>query len=304
MLSVLFPTKKELNPAIKEKTQQKRELNPTKKEKYYMFSPTKKELTQQKRKQHKTQRIAITNQKGGVGKTTCSVNIAAGLVNLGMRVLLIDFDPQANATSHLGVSKTLDISLPDFLVGSCSFKNVVIKLDNGIHLIPGHKDLAATENELVNIPDGELVLKEKLSGFDSDYDYVLIDTNSALNQLTINSMCYADQVYIPVQAEYLAMEGVADIVEIINMIASNLNDKLSITGVIVTMYDKRNNQSRETEIEIKEVFKNSVFNTTVNRNVKLSEAPAYGQTIFEYSKTSIGSKNYHKLCKEIINDKD
>lgn len=246
--------------------------------------------------------IAIVNQKGGVGKTTTAINLGAYLAWLGKFVLLIDIDPQANATSGLGVDLSkLTKGVYNTLVEPISFREIVAASGHqGYKIAPATPDLAGARVELVNLDNREYLLAEKMLEVKNDYDYIIIDCPPSLDLLTINGLVAADEVIIPVQAEYLALEGLSQLLNTINLVKENLKSELSILGAVVTMYDKRNKLSHQVLNELRQHFPHRLFGTIVPRNVRLTEAPSFGQSILSYDPGSIGGRAYEKLAREII----
>lgn len=245
--------------------------------------------------------IAIANQKGGVGKTTTSVNISAILAKKGRKVILIDGDPQGNATSGLGVDKNVENSLYDILVNEVdineTLQDTCIK---NLKVCPSNVNLAGAEVELVNLMSREQRLKEKLDEVKNDYDYILIDCPPSLGLITLNAFTAADSVLIPVQCEYYALEGLGQLINTINLVKKHLNKNLAIEGAVLTMYDMRTNLSNQVVREVKRYFDDKVYKTVIPRNIKLSEAPSYGMPITIYDATSKGARCYEKLAREII----
>lgn len=244
--------------------------------------------------------IAIANQKGGVGKTTTCVNLCSALVEQGKRVLLCDTDPQGNATSAMGADKRqIPKSVYDLLVGSAEPESVVVKTQYG-DLIPSNKELSGAGIELVMMEKREYILKNALERLRNKYDYVLIDCPPSLELLTLNSLCAADTILIPVQCEYFALEGLSDLMNTIRLIKRRMNPKLDIEGVLMTMFDGRTNLSMQVAEEVKRYFKDKVYATVIPRNVRLSEAPSYGQPVLEYDSVSKGARAYRELAAELI----
>lgn len=242
--------------------------------------------------------IAILNQKGGVGKTTTAINIAAFLVRTGKSVLLVDLDPQGNATSGLGVDKDQqEVTSYDLLLGKATLDKASLTLEQGINLVPANASLAGGEVELVNIENRENCLKNALHS--AVYDYVLIDCPPALGLLTINALTAADYVLIPVQAEYYALEGLTQLLTVVQRVREGLNPQLELLGVVVTMFDSRTSLSDNVYNELKKHFGVKLFDTVVPRNVRLAEAPSYGKTIVEHDKWSKGARAYKQLAKEL-----
>ena len=245
--------------------------------------------------------ISIVNQKGGVGKTTTSINLGAYLSRLGKFVLLVDLDPQSNATSGLGVSKELDRGVYEVLTGPHSFRDVLVDTKHQYYkLAPSTTSLAGANVEFVNLDRREFRLHDNLLEVKNDFDYILIDCPPSLGLLTINGLVAADQVLIPVQAEYFALEGLGQLLSTINLIKDNVKPDLDILGVILTMYEKRVRLSNDVLRELYQYFPNKIFRSVIPRNVRLSEAPSYGQTILEYDPKSKGARAYEKLAKEFL----
>lgn len=245
--------------------------------------------------------ISIVNQKGGVGKTTTSINLAAYLARMGKSVLLIDLDPQGNATSGLGIDKNLERGVYEVLTGPHSFRD--IRLDTGhdnFHLAPSTTSLAGANVEFVNMDRREFRLYDNLLDVKNDYDFVLIDNPPSLGLLTLNGLTAADQILIPVQAEYFALEGLGQLIETINLIKENLKPELDVLGVVLTMYDSRYRLANDVLKELYNYFPNKIFRSVIPRSVRLSEAPSHGQPIMSYDSSSKGAKAYERLAKEFI----
>ena len=245
--------------------------------------------------------ISIANQKGGVGKTTTSVNISAILAKKGKKVLLIDTDPQGNATSGLGVEKSHETSIYDVLIGETEMKEAI--QDSQIKYLkvcPSNINLAGAEVELVSMISREYRLKEKLEEYKEQYDYIVIDCPPSLGLITLNAFTASDSVLIPVQCEYYALEGLGQLINTINLVKKHLNKELEIEGAVLTMYDARTNLSNQVVKEVKRYFDDRVYKTVIPRNVRLSEAPSYGMPITIYDPKSKGAKCYDKLVKEIL----
>ncbi|CAL2055300.1 Sporulation initiation inhibitor protein Soj [Tenacibaculum sp. 190524A05c] len=247
--------------------------------------------------------IAIANQKGGVGKTTTSVNLAAALGVLEKKVLLIDADPQANATSGLGIDvESVELGTYQVLEHTASAKDTVIKTDSpNVDLIPAHIDLVAIEIELVDKIEREYMLKKALAELADDYDYILIDCAPSLGLITLNSLVASNSVIIPIQCEYFALEGLGKLLNTIKSVQKIHNKELEIEGLLLTMYDARLRLSNQVVDEVRKHFSSMVFETVVHRNIRLSEAPSYGESIISYDATSKGAVNYINLANEIIN---
>ena len=249
--------------------------------------------------------IAIANQKGGVGKTTTSVNLAACLAELGKKVLLIDMDPQGNATSGCSVNKVeQEKTVYELLLGELGIRECILKdVAGGISLIPSNVNLAAAEIELIGIEDKEYILKKEIEYINNDYDYIIIDCPPSLNTLTLNAMTSADSVIVPIQCEYLALEGLSDLITTINLVKERLNPKLDLEGIVFTMYDGRTNLANDVVKNVSEHFPDKVYESKIPRTVRLSEAPSFGRPITEYDPKSQGAEAYRALAREVAGDK-
>lgn len=246
--------------------------------------------------------ISVVNQKGGVGKTTTSVNLGAYLAQLGKKVLIVDIDPQANATSGIGIEhKDLEYGVYEALIGHKNIRDVLrpTVIDRFV-VAPATSSLAGAGIELVSMDEREFVLQKLLSELKNDFDYIIIDGPPSLGLLTINSLVAADDIIIPIQSEYYALEGLGQLLETISLVQENLRPDLNIMGAVVTMYDRRNKLSGLVLEELKKHFPNKVFNTIIPRSVRLAEAPSYGKTIMHYDPASQGGKAYETLAQEII----
>ena len=244
--------------------------------------------------------IAVVNQKGGVGKTTSTVNISATLHEMGQRVLLCDFDPQANATSGMGVDKnTASPNIYDVLVNDADPKKAVVKTKYG-DVLPSNKALAGAGIEMIAIPNREKLLKNALDALAPDYDYIFIDCPPSLELLTVNALCAAGSLLVPVQCEYYALEGLSDLLSTVRIVKRGLNPNLVLDGVLLTMFDSRTNLSLQVAEEVKRHFTGQVYATVIPRNVRLSEAPSHGKPITAYDPYSRGAEAYRNLAEEMV----
>ena len=248
--------------------------------------------------------IAVVNQKGGVGKTTTSVNLSTAIAKKGKKVLLIDEDPQGNATSGIGISKKLPKSIYDVIINDTEIEETIVETSiKNLDLCPSNINLAGAEVELVSIEKRERRLKEKIQKIKDDYHYIIIDCPPSLGLLTINALTAADSILIPIQCEYYALEGVGQLMNTVNLVKKQLNKDLYVEGVVLTMHDARTNLSNQVIAEVRKYFKDNVYKTIIPRNVKLSEAPSYGMPIAQYAPLSKGARYYDKLANEILRAK-
>ncbi|MBQ7660326.1 MAG: ParA family protein [Alphaproteobacteria bacterium] len=246
--------------------------------------------------------IAVTNRKGGVGKTTTAINIATAMAAIGKKVVLVDLDPQGNATTSLGLNKNkIEFSIYDVLLGNADvtdvLKSTLVPL---FDIVPAKPDLAAAEVELIGAPNREKILKAALMRLESKTDYVLIDCPPSLNLLTINALCAANSVIVPLQCEFLALEGLADLMKNIERVKRSFNPALKIDGIVLTMFDRRNNLSFMVEKDVRKFFGDLVYQTVIPRNVRVSEAPSHGKPIMIYDFKSVGAQSYISLAKEVL----
>lgn len=250
--------------------------------------------------------ISVANQKGGVGKTTTSVNLSTLLAKRGKKVLLIDADPQGNATSGVGMDKNTELSVYDLIISDeVESKDTIQKTEiKNLDICPSNINLAGAEVELVSMMSREYRMKEKLESIKDKFDYIIIDCPPSLGLITLNSFTASDSVLIPVQCEYYALEGLGQLINTINLVKKHLNKDLEVEGALLTMYDIRTNLSNQVVKEVNKYFENKVYKTVIPRNVKLSEAPSYGMPISIYDPRSKGAKSYDKFVKEFLKNND
>ena len=246
--------------------------------------------------------IAIANQKGGVGKTTTSINLSACLADKGKKVLVIDTDPQGNTTSGFGIDKNeLDTTIYELILGECSISDCIVKnIIKNISVVPSNVNLAAAEIELIGIDKKEYILKKEVDYIKEEYDFIIIDCPPSLNMLTINAMTTADSVLVPIQCEYYALEGLSQLIHTINLVKERLNPDLDMEGAVFTMYDARTNLSMQVVENVKQNLNQKIYNTLIPRNIKLAEAPSHGMPINLYDSKSAGAEAYMLLADEII----
>lgn len=246
--------------------------------------------------------ISIANQKGGVGKTTTAINLAASLAAVEHPTLVIDIDPQSNTTSGLGIdSKTVSNSVYEMMIGSADIDETIRKTElDFLDLVPAHINLVGAEIEMIDREERERILKKAIEGVREKYDFVIIDCPPSLGLLTINALTASDSIVIPVQCEYFALEGLGQLLNTIKIVRQHLNPELDIEGVLLTMYDTRTRLSNQVADEVKRYFDDRVFKSVIARNVRLAEAPSFGKPALLYDSTSIGSKNYLALAREVI----
>ncbi len=246
--------------------------------------------------------IAITNQKGGVGKTTTAINLSACLAEAGQKILAVDFDPQGNTTSGLGLEKEdIENTVYELLMGECGLEQCIVpSIQERLDIIPSDMDLAGAEVELLEVKEKEKILKRKLAPVVGQYDFILIDCPPSLNLLTINALTAADTVLIPIQCEYYALEGLSQVLNTVNLVQKKLNPDLEVEGVVFTMYDSRTNLSLQVVENVKEHLNENIYKTIIPRNVRLAEAPSHGMPINLYDGRSSGAESYRLLAAEVI----
>lgn len=246
--------------------------------------------------------ISIANQKGGVGKTTTAVNLAACIAKCGKKVLLVDIDPQGNATSGVGVDKEqVEYSVYDMIIGKCSaMESIVYSEVDNLHVIPSSVDLSGAEIDLIGMDNREYILKDNFKEIRDKYDYIILDCPPSLNLLTVNAMTASDSIIVPIQCEYYALEGLSQLLHTIELINERLNPDLKIEGVVFTMFDARTNLSEQVVDNVKENLEVHIYDTVIPRNIRLAEAPSYGMPICEYDPKSTGAESYMALAKEVI----
>ncbi|HOP63006.1 MAG TPA: AAA family ATPase [Spirochaetota bacterium] len=248
--------------------------------------------------------ISVSNQKGGVGKTTTTVNVASFLADKGKKILIIDIDPQGNAGYGIGINaEEMETTIYEVLIDEIPIEEAIFKTEiENLFIIPSNIHLSGAQMDLLDAEGKEFILKKKLASIKNYYDYIFIDCPPSLGILTLNSLVAADSVLIPLQCEYYALEGINQLLRIIVMVQENLNRALKIEGVVLTMYDTRTNLSQQVVSDVREYFQNKVFSSIIPRNVKLSEAPSFGKPIGLYDKTCPGSVTYEKLAEEVLNN--
>lgn len=250
--------------------------------------------------------IAIANQKGGVGKTTTAINLSAALAQKGKKVLVIDIDPQGNTTSGFGIDKNdLENTVYELILGECSIRDCIVKeVMPNVSVLASNVNLAAAEIELIGVENKEYILKTEVDYIKDDYDYIMIDCPPSLSLLTVNAMTTAGSVLVPIQCEYYALEGLSQLIHTVNLVRERLNPDLDLEGVVFTMYDSRTNLSLQVVENVKNNISQRVFSTVIPRNIRLAEAPSYGQPISIYDPKSAGAEAYASLADELLDRKD
>lgn len=249
--------------------------------------------------------IAIANQKGGVGKTTTSINLSACLAEKGKKVLVVDTDPQGNTTSGFGIDKNnLDNTIYELILGECTIKDCIIKeVIKNVSILPSNVNLAAAEIELIGVDKKEYILKNEVDYVKDEYDFIMIDCPPSLNMLTINAMTTANSVLVPIQCEYYALEGLSQLIHTVNLVKERLNPELEMEGVVFTMFDSRTNLSMQVVENVKANLRQRVYKTMIPRNIRLAEAPSYGMPISRYDAKSAGAEAYMQLADEVLENK-